>query len=96
MRPKSTTLNVQARTGDIIHERMIPLRPPMNGNDDVDRYHTTASQPALATDIPTMAPTAEWVVDTGSPYMVAASSQIPAVKSTTNIPYISRDRKSVV
>ena len=36
---------------------------------------------------PTMAPTMEWVVDTGQPCMLAISSQVAAASSADNMPY---------
>ena len=46
----------------------------------------TASTPTPTAPKPTIAPTIEWVVDTGQPKLDAIISQVPAAKSDANIP----------
>ena len=47
----------------------------------------TASMPIPTAAKPTMAPTIEWVVETGEPFMVAIISQVPAASSADSMPY---------
>ncbi len=54
---------------------MVPILP-----------HFTASTPMPTMAKPTMAPTMEWVVDTGQPKKDAISSQMPAASSAASMP----------
>ena len=47
---------------------------------------STAEAPRPATEKPTMAPTMEWVVETGQPFMEAISSQVAAASSAASMP----------
>ena len=46
----------------------------------------TASTPIPTAAKPTMAPTIEWVVDTGQPLILASISQVPAASSADSMP----------
>ena len=48
--------------------------------------HWTASSPWATRAKPTIAPTMEWVVDTGQPRWDATSSQVPAASKAANMP----------
>ena len=48
--------------------------------------HLTASMPMPTAAKPTIAPTIEWVVDTGQPLCEATNSQMPAASSADNMP----------
>ena len=47
---------------------------------------STEAAPRPATEKPTMAPTMEWVVETGQPFMEAISSQVAAASSAASMP----------
>jgi len=51
---------------------------------------TTASMPSPTAPKPTMAPTIEWVVETGRPMRVASNSSVPAEASAPSMPNLSR------
>ena len=48
--------------------------------------HFTASMPIPTAAKPTIAPTMEWVVETGQPRCEAIKSQVPAASSEASIP----------
>ena len=49
----------------------------------------TASKPREITTKPTIAPTIEWVVDTGHPFLLAINNHVPAAINADNIPIIN-------
>ena len=49
----------------------------------------TAPEPFVIKTKPTMAPTIEWVVDTGQPFLLASMSQLPVAKRVAIIPTIN-------
>ena len=77
--------------GVMIHARKMDTTPPGNGLSPPlgALYQTTESAPAAIIDAPTIAPTIEWVVDTGSSRKVARASQSPADSMAHSIMYIS-------
>ena len=56
----------------------------------------TASTPIPATAKPTMAPTIEWVVETGQPFAEASASQQPAASRAASIPKIRISGRSAI
>jgi len=67
---------VPASTGDTTQlATMVVTRPQLT---------TSTEMPTAAK--PTMAPTIEWVVETGQPLRLATSSQMPAANSADVIP----------
>ncbi len=67
---------VPASSGEISQlEAMVPTLP-----------QATASMPRPTAPKPTMAPTMEWVVETGQPLAEAISSQMAAASSAESMP----------
>src|SRR5690554_219638 len=74
-----------AITGDTTQLEMI----------DVTELQSTTSTEMPTAAKPTIAPTMEWVVDTGQPRRLAISNQVPAASKDASIPYTSRSGVSV-
>ncbi len=53
-------------------------------------FQATASMEMPTAAKPTMAPTMEWVVDTGQPRILAINSQVPAARRADSIPKTRR------
>ena len=68
------------------------IRPPSSGETSQLATmppilpHLTASTPMPTTAKPTIAPTIEWVVETGQPRVEAIISQIAAASSAASMP----------
>ena len=86
--PKNKLASIAENNGEMIHDKTIPLTPPIYGKDSFFSYHITHSGPFNANVIPIIEPTQECVVDTGISYFDAIKSQEPTEKQTHIQPYI--------
>src|SRR5690554_7773032 len=63
---------------------------------DSTLLQATASMEIPTAAKPTMAPTIEWVVETGQPKTLAINSQVPAASSADNMPYTNSSGESTI
>src|SRR5690606_41230568 len=66
----------------------------------LETMEVTALQSTASTEMPTaakplMAPTIEWVVDTGQPRILAINNHVPAANSAEGMPYTNSSGVSV-
>ena len=68
---------------------MIPLTPPIYGNESFGSYQVTQLGPFKTIVIPIIPPTHECVVETGISYIDAINNHIATDKQTHIHPYIN-------
>merc|ERR1711990_279612 len=81
---KKIAARVPDRTGEMNQEAATPAKPPIGGLDQ-----TTPPQPNAVMPTPSVAPTTEWVVETGMARKVAPSTHRPEPTLTIDMPVAS-------
>ena len=97
VKTNSSAATSAAIIGVMIQARIIDTTPPGNGLSPPSGalYHTTESAPAAIIEAPTMDPTIECVVETGSSRKVASASHRPDESIAQSIMYISNSGEYV-